>query len=174
MPTTAGLVALDPAGAKLWSSDLPAATGLAVAGGSLYVGTTDGRLVGFGPGIAPSPAPNPAPAPAGTADLALTGIQVPATVSRSSDALVKVTLVNRGGGSASYSLSLRVQPGNLLLGAATGTLSAGETRDVPFTWGTGFMGTDGVKVLLAQVELVGATDSHPEDNILTQPVTVGP
>jgi outer membrane protein assembly factor BamB len=130
VPTTAGLVALDPTGAKLWSSDLPAATGVAIAGGSLYVGTTDDRLVGFSPGVAtPSP-------PAGTADVAITAIQAPATVSRSADALVTVTLANRGGASSNFSLSLRVQPGNLLIGATTGTLSAGETRGVPFTWAT--------------------------------------
>jgi hypothetical protein len=45
---------------------------------------------------------------------------------------------------------------------------------VPFTWSTAFMGGDGLKVLVAQVELVGATDAHPEDNTLTQAVTVGP
>jgi hypothetical protein len=106
--------------------------------------------------------------------VAITAIQAPATVSRSADALVTVTLANRGGTSSNFSLSLRVQPGNLLIGATTGTLSAGETRGVPFTWATAFMGADGVKVLLAQVELPGQTDGHPEDNLLTQPVTVGP
>src|SRR5207302_6179668 len=129
-------------------------TGVAVAGGSLYVGTTDDRLAGFSPGGTPSPAPT------GTADVALTAIQVPATVSRSSDALVNVMVVNRGGGSASFSLTLRVQPGNTLLGAATGTLAVGESRAVPFTWSKAFMGGDGLKVLLAQVELVGGTDAH--------------
>ena len=67
-----------------------------------------------------------------------------------------------------------MQPGNALLGSTTGTLAAGETKEVPFTWATAFMGGDGVKVLLAQVELAGATDAHPEDNTLAQPVTVGP
>jgi outer membrane protein assembly factor BamB len=48
VPTTTGLIAADAtSGAPLWSSPLPAATAVAVAGDSPYVGTTDGRLVGF-------------------------------------------------------------------------------------------------------------------------------
>src|SRR5207302_5982366 len=35
VPTTSALVAVDATGAKRWSSDLPVATGVAVAGGSL-------------------------------------------------------------------------------------------------------------------------------------------
>src|SRR5262249_19007147 len=123
VPTTTALVAADATGAKVWSSDLPLATGLAVAGGAIYAGTTDGRLAGFSPGGSSSPSPS------GTPDIAITTIQVPGTVSRSSDALVKVTLANRGSGSASYSLTLRVQPGNTLLGSTTGTLAAGETKE---------------------------------------------
>jgi hypothetical protein len=48
VPTTTGLIAADaPSGAPLWSSPLAAATAVAVVGDSAYVGTSDGRLVGF-------------------------------------------------------------------------------------------------------------------------------
>jgi hypothetical protein len=99
---------------------------------------------------------------------------VPVTVSLSADAIVRVVLVNRGGSSANFSLSVRVQPGNALVGATTGRIAASETREVRFAWQREKMGASGLKVLLAQVELQGQTDGKPEDNILTQPVTVGP
>jgi outer membrane protein assembly factor BamB len=48
VPTSQGLVAAEAAtGTLRWISEPGAATGVAVAGGNPYVGTVDGRLVGF-------------------------------------------------------------------------------------------------------------------------------
>jgi len=100
----AGVVAVDTAtGTTIWTGEAAAASGVAVAGGIVYVGTTDDRLVGFSPGVTPPSLSSPS----GTTDVAITAIQVPAAVSRSSDALVRVTLVNRGGASTRCALSGR-------------------------------------------------------------------
>jgi hypothetical protein len=165
-PTTEGLVAVDAAtGMPLWSSPLAATGGVAIAGGSPYVTTTDARLVGF----------SAAPPPTVTVhDLAITGLEVAPSVSRSMDAPVKVVLANHGTATENFRLLVRVQPGRVLIQDATGTMAPGETRTVSFTWSTSLMGDDGPKTLVAELFLVGQTDSKPEDNTALQLVTVGP
>jgi P pilus assembly chaperone PapD len=164
VPTSQALIALDTRnGARAWSSPLSAGSGVAVAGGVPYVATTDTRLVGFS-----------VPPPVIIHDVAIESLQVPARVSRQADAQVRVTLVNRGTGTESYRLLVRVQPGRALLVDAPGTLAPREKKTVSIPWPVFLMGDDGPKSVVALVALDGATDSSPADNNALQVVTVGP
>jgi outer membrane protein assembly factor BamB len=170
VPTAGGLVAADAStGTVYWTSPFDAASGVAVAGGLPYVATAQGQFVGFSSTGAPA-------APSGPMlhDVAIAGIQVAPTVSRSANAEVRVLLANRGSSNESYHIYLRFRPGDVLINDFTGTIEAGQTREIGFIWTASQMGENGPRTLVAQVLIIGQTDSNPNDNSLSQPVTVGP
>jgi hypothetical protein len=170
-PTEAGVVALDtPSGARLWTGEAAAGTGVAVTDSGVCVGTADGRLAGWWGTGTPLPA-SPAPAPAATADLAVTQIQVQPVVYRTSGAMVRVVLINRGSAETPYRLRLTVEPGGHLLQAVEGKLAAGAAETVTISWPASLM-EEGARTLVAVVEALGLTDSRPEDNRVSQAVTV--
>jgi outer membrane protein assembly factor BamB len=170
VPTTDGLVAVDTGtGAVYWTSPMAAASGVAVAGGLPYVATEQGLFVGFSmAGAAPSPT-SPA-----LHDLAITGIQAPATVSRSTDAAIYVLLTNRAPLKESYHIFLRYRPGDVLINDFIGTIDAGQTKTIGFIWKGSEMGEVGLKSLVSQVLIQDQADSNPADNTYSQSVTVGP
>jgi hypothetical protein len=171
VPTTNGLVAADAAsGTVLWTSPLTAASGVAVANGIPYVGTGDGRLVGYGAPVAPPPPPPP---PTQVRDLAITRIDVPASFSRSQRGEVFVILENRGATTESYHIFLRSSPG-VSINDYVDTIAPGETKPIGFYWPTNLMGPEGQKSLIAEVVIRGATDTNPANNRFEQPVVVGP
>jgi outer membrane protein assembly factor BamB len=172
VPTAAGLVAADAAsGAVLWTSPLSAASGVAVAGGIPYVGTADGRLVGYAAQVAPPPPPPPPPAQ--VRDLSIVGIEVQPIYSRSQRGEVFVNLVNRGAQAEQYHIYLRSQPG-VPINDYIDSIGPGQTKRIGFYWPTNMMGGNGQKSLISQVVIIGASDANPADNIFEQPVTVGP
>jgi hypothetical protein len=171
VPTSTGLVAADAAtGGTLWTSPLPAASGVAVAGGVPYVGTADGRLVGYGGGIVP---PGPQPPTPGAHDLAIDRIDMPALVSRSQNAEVYVILTNKGATAESYHIFFSVVPGSPV-NDYIDTVGPGETKTIGVIWPTYLMGPNGTKSFVARVIIRGQNDSNPADNVFAQPVTVGP
>jgi O-antigen ligase len=107
-------------------------------------------------------------------DVAITRLLVAPLVSRTTDAPVQVTVVNRGTQTEQCRLRLRVQPGRMIVADAEVTLAAGETKTLTLTWPTPLMGDDGPKSLAAELILEGFEDSQPADNQATQLVTVGP
>src|SRR5207245_6249559 len=53
-PTSGGLIAEDvTTGTVVWTGDAPAASGVAIGGNSLLLGTADGRLVGYSGTVMP-------------------------------------------------------------------------------------------------------------------------
>jgi uncharacterized protein YkwD/outer membrane protein assembly factor BamB len=169
IPTAVGLVAADAStGTVYWTSPFAAASGVAVAGGLPYVATAQGQFVGFS-----SKGPPAAPSGPTLHDVAISGIQVAPTVSRRDNAVVLVSLTNRGPSSESYHIYLRLRPGDMLINDFTGAIDAGQTKVIGFIWKPSQMGENGAKTLVAQVLIEGQTDSNPNDNSFSQPVTVG-
>jgi outer membrane protein assembly factor BamB len=167
VPTARGLTALDAkSGGQLWSSSVVAATGVAVADGRPYVGTTDERLVGFSTGSSPPPVV--------VHDLAISGLVVGDRVSRQAGATVRVEVSNRGTEPESYRLLVRVQPGAVIGAIQGASLGAGEKRVESIPWPGALMGNDGPKSLVAQLFLEGAEDSQLANNLAVQVVTVEP
>jgi hypothetical protein len=85
-----------------------------------------------------------------------------------------VTITNRGTQAEMYSLEVRVQPGHVLLLDRRGSIAAGEQKVETVAWPPALMGEDGPVSLVAQVALLGWTDSTPSDNHALQIVTIGP
>jgi outer membrane protein assembly factor BamB len=184
VPTTAGLVAADArSGAIFWTAPIAIASGVAVAGGIPYAATADFRLLGY---ASPStPVTNPPPTipppvnppttnpPVGDYhDLAIMGIQVASTVSRSSDAEVFVTVQNQGSATETFQLRLRVN--DIVINDVFDTIASLQTKRVRFVWPTGLMGADGTRNLIAQIAILGHLDFNPENNAVVRAVTVGP
>jgi outer membrane protein assembly factor BamB len=172
LPTNAGLIALDTkTGTRLWTGEAVAASGVAVTDGGLYVGTADSRLAGWsGTGTPITPSPSPPPTGA-SVDLAVIQIQVQPVVYRTAGAVVRVVLTNRGSAETPYRLRLKVEPGSHLIREAEGRLAAGQTLAVALPWPAALM-EEGARTLVAEVEVPGQTDSLPQDNRISQQVTV--
>jgi hypothetical protein len=107
-------------------------------------------------------------------DLAIESVQIAPRVSRRAGLPIRVTITNRGTQAEMYSLEVRVQPGHVLLLDRRGSIAAGEQKVETVAWPPALMGEDGPVSLVAQVALLGWTDSTPSDNHALQIVTIGP
>ena len=132
--------------------------------------SADGQLIGFGASVTP---PTPPPPTTTVHDLAITGITIPAVVSRSGNQDVFVTLVNRGTTTEAYHIFFGVDPGGLF-NDYVDTIGPGQTKPIGVIWHPSEMGGLGSKAFFAHVVIQGATDTNPTDNTFSQPVTVGP
>ena len=99
-------------------------------------------------------------------DLAITAIQVPASVSASTDAEVFVLLHNRGSVAENYHIYLRYMPGGVIINDYVDSIPAGQTKSVGFIWPKGAIGSAGARTLVVQVDTASGSVTA------TQSVTV--